>query len=52
VEVNLAGAEGTSLKVVRLDRENDLVPVAAVCKDGKIVLDKPVGSAVFRITLK
>ncbi|MCG3146634.1 MAG: hypothetical protein PCFJNLEI_00067 [Verrucomicrobiae bacterium] len=52
LEVHLTGIEGMLLTILRLDRDNDFVPIQAECPNGKLVLNKPAGSAVFLVKLK
>lgn len=51
IVLDLKGVQGKDLKVLKLDRENDLVPIQAEYKGGRVILDKPVGSCVFLVTV-
>ena len=53
IELEIKGVSGISgLQVLRLDDTHNLTETEALCRDGKIILDKESGSAVFLLTFR
>lgn len=51
IEVEVKGISGISgLRALLLDEKHSLTEAGAVCRDGKIILNKEAGSAVFLLT--
>ncbi len=50
--LDLKEVDRTGLEVLKIDRENDWIPVETKYENGRIILDKPSGSCVFLVSLQ